>query len=803
MDIRHTNGAIVWHDGGPSVSSSSQETLMDRASRTWEFVTTPKFRLFLTYFCSFMCMGLVLAITGPSLLELGEQTHSSMTGVVYIFTARSIGFFLGTLLGGWAVDRWANYGKTILCASNVLLLIFTFFVPITPYLAVLIMLCLVQGTILGVVDNVAQVLLLRLFNGDGGKEGQPYMQALHAAFGIGGFIAPIIISPFLGGKASYVDPMDSQGEGVIDPTAPTNGTDPGIPITTAAGSTTYHWAYWLICILLLPMCLTLGHYSLRDEVKREDIVQGARDMWSWVRRKVQAVVLGARGRGGWGGHHAWATVVEQGQTATAATAPVADGASADAPSRIVRDESELHTIEEPSGSVPLDGMEDEEIVAFDAGDDDGSSSIEMTTVSLDQPTASSVDVEEVAVEHMHDGSASESHIVGAHGMAHDATGRQQFHRVSSSDVDIAPSTSSPSPLHSSPSSTPTSTLSSSSSSSSLSSSPYPSLATATASPAAPPSAFTPHIVDVLPDDGVGSSELIDDERLKWRLVLLLGCFLFLYVGCESGVASFIYSYGIKQVQMEPSHAAYLTALFWFSFALGRLIGVPLSMRFTSTQLIFADLLGCILSLLTIMIAHDSAPVLWVGSMTYGLSVASIYPSAINYAESRFSVTGRVLSVLVVSASLGEALLPLLMGLSFTSPTGPLGMVLIAMAVAVGAAVIFGIIVAFVAPTHDRVIKTSKSHNGHSHRKKSHKTPRRKKRPSHDRHSTTPVADTTLYSPAHTTNDVHSNRLDHAVADPADSPSLDPTINGNGMQQSTIHEQAAQMHPDSMADEMEL
>ena len=50
-------------------------------------------------------MGMVISLLGPSLLELGEQTNSPLSSLVYIFSARSIGFFLGTLLGGHLIDK--------------------------------------------------------------------------------------------------------------------------------------------------------------------------------------------------------------------------------------------------------------------------------------------------------------------------------------------------------------------------------------------------------------------------------------------------------------------------------------------------------------------------------------------------------------------------------------------------------------------------------------------------------------------------------------------------------------------------
>lgn len=66
-------------------------SVKDRAMRLCRFVTTSEFLFFSTLFSSFLSMGLVLAVIGPSLLELGAQTGASMAGLVYIFSARSTG----------------------------------------------------------------------------------------------------------------------------------------------------------------------------------------------------------------------------------------------------------------------------------------------------------------------------------------------------------------------------------------------------------------------------------------------------------------------------------------------------------------------------------------------------------------------------------------------------------------------------------------------------------------------------------------------------------------------------------------
>lgn len=167
-------------DGGGAVDEAYDDvgsvSCLDRLHGLVAFVSTERFLKFLSLFSSFLCMGLTLAVIGPSLLELGMQTGASLTGLVYIFSGRSLGFFSGTILGGDFVDRWKAHGFTILFLSLSSNVLFTFFVPLIPWLGVLILVCFLQGTALGVVDNLSQVLLIRLMDdGQGGKQVQPYV----------------------------------------------------------------------------------------------------------------------------------------------------------------------------------------------------------------------------------------------------------------------------------------------------------------------------------------------------------------------------------------------------------------------------------------------------------------------------------------------------------------------------------------------------------------------------------------------------------------------------------------------------
>lgn len=580
------------------------------------------------------------------------------------------GFFLGTIVGGDLVDRFKLHGKSMLFASLSSALLLTFLVPLVPLLPLLLIICLSQGIVLGIVDNVAQVLLIRLMeDSTQPSKVQPYMQALHAAFGVGGLLAPLIMAPFLGSEEPLIDPTIGLdiGGGSGAPAAGANSTASGTApvVRTASGSTSYHYGYFIVCLLMLPVCVALARYMLRDEISWAEMKAFARSRWA-------ALLQWARGRRGFGGR--WSSVgggeadgdvdgggggdgvyadeqLDNPSTAfgSAASRSPSSATAADAASLAVEVEMTATALRDESTLLSLDGSDE---VGPQASEDADAVFRPPSATSESSPaSAGRRDSQSLLAVSIAPPMAAPLHVLGAHTTVHvQSNGNGNGPSASPSEGGLV----APSPL------------------SSVDLSPSPA------------------------SGGVGTSEPGQTDWKMWRLVGLISLFLFLYVGCETGFASYIFSYGVRMVGMDPTHAAYLNSAFWLSFAAGRLVGIPVSLRFSATAMIFADLLGCIVSVLAIIIFHDNGTLLWVGTICYGVSVASIYPSAINFAETQFAVTGKVLSALTVSASLGDAVVPLLMGLSFSSPTGPLGLMLIAAGVAVGAAVIFAVIVA-VAP----------------------------------------------------------------------------------------------------------
>ena len=139
------------------------------------------------YYLAFILLGLTSGAEGPTLLKLGEHTSSAISQISLIFFFGSLGYLLGSLLGGRIYDRVP--GHRFMAGILVLLGILIAFVPVATSLWALLMIVLVLGFAKGALDVGCNTLLLWVHNETVG----PFMNGLHAFFGLGAFIAPLIV----------------------------------------------------------------------------------------------------------------------------------------------------------------------------------------------------------------------------------------------------------------------------------------------------------------------------------------------------------------------------------------------------------------------------------------------------------------------------------------------------------------------------------------------------------------------------------------------------------------------------------
>jgi fucose permease len=145
------------------------------------------------------------------------------------------------------------------------------------------------------------------------------------------------------------------------------------------------------------------------------------------------------------------------------------------------------------------------------------------------------------------------------------------------------------------------------------------------------------------------------------LVGLFGFFLFIYVGIETSVGGWYYTYLMALKLEHPLSAAYLNSGFWIAVTAGRLLVIPLAKRLSPTPILAGNLLLCLVSVAIIGIAGRSIFLLWTGTFGLGLSLASIMPMTLLLGERSMHISGRITGSLLAAASLGGMLHPWLVG----------------------------------------------------------------------------------------------------------------------------------------------
>lgn len=153
------------------------------------------------------------------------------------------------------------------------------------------------------------------------------------------------------------------------------------------------------------------------------------------------------------------------------------------------------------------------------------------------------------------------------------------------------------------------------------------------------------------------------------LVLLFLLFFLAFVGAEGSYGGWIYSYAIATGIAAPATAAYMTSAYWGALTLSRLASIFLSMRFRPRTLIIVDLIGGVVALSLAVAGGGSAALIWVATILFGASVATLFPLTMSFAGEVVTVTGQFTSLMFVGASLGGMLLPWLIGQFFES-AGP-------------------------------------------------------------------------------------------------------------------------------------
>ena len=156
-----------------------------------------------------------------------------------------------------------------------------------------------------------------------------------------------------------------------------------------------------------------------------------------------------------------------------------------------------------------------------------------------------------------------------------------------------------------------------------------------------------------------SSTLTPKER---KIILLLTLFLMVYLGGEVSFGSWITTFAQSQLPIKEINKSYtLASVFWGFMIIGRLLATFISTRLRSSKLLSFDMVGILFSLMVIVLSSGNWSILVIGTSLLGITMASVFASVFTYAEELMPVTGKLSSMLMMGASIGAIVFPMLLG----------------------------------------------------------------------------------------------------------------------------------------------
>ena len=182
------------------------------------------------YFLAILILGFIGLVKSATLPDLAQRADVNISQITYVLTLGSIGFMIGTVLGGRFYDRFP--GHKLLAGAMLLAALMMGIVPFLNSLWLMLVIFFILGIAHGLIEVGGNTLILWVH----GKNSGPYMSALHFFFGIGALLSPLLVGIV----------VQQTGE--------------------------FDWSYWLIMLIIIPTALfftLIPSPTIREEPEKK------------------------------------------------------------------------------------------------------------------------------------------------------------------------------------------------------------------------------------------------------------------------------------------------------------------------------------------------------------------------------------------------------------------------------------------------------------------------------------------------------------------------------------------------------
>uniref|UniRef100_A0A3B3BDE7 Major facilitator superfamily domain-containing protein 4A n=1 Tax=Oryzias melastigma TaxID=30732 RepID=A0A3B3BDE7_ORYME len=221
----------------------------------------------LTYWSLFFSFGLCIAFLGPTILDLQSQTNSTLSQITWVFFAQQFCLLIGSSIGGVFRKTLLSALAALFISALIISVIFAI-IPLCHNVLVLAIALAVSGLAMGVIDTIANIQLVTIYQ----KDSAVFLQALHFFIGFGALVSPLIADPFLsesgfgnhtGNGTEIMHHFRSmlRNSPIVDHNI--NQTD---HLHEENKESTVHYAFWIMAIINLPVPIAVLFLMYREQL---------------------------------------------------------------------------------------------------------------------------------------------------------------------------------------------------------------------------------------------------------------------------------------------------------------------------------------------------------------------------------------------------------------------------------------------------------------------------------------------------------------------------------------------------------
>uniref|UniRef100_A0AAY4BZX1 Uncharacterized protein n=1 Tax=Denticeps clupeoides TaxID=299321 RepID=A0AAY4BZX1_9TELE len=221
----------------------------------------------LTCWSVFFSFGLCIAFLGPTILDLRCQTQSTLQEITWVFFSQQLFLFLGSSVGG-VFSKTLLSSLSALTVSTLLISIVFAIIPLCQRVLGLAIAMAVAGLAMGIIDTIANLQLVRLYQ----KDSTVFLQVLHFFVGLGALLSPLIADPFLSdtncilpnGTVSNSTTFDHLRHKLVP--VPVHNTSQYPLYTEGQVVTNVSYAFWIMAFINLPVPLAVFALMYRERL---------------------------------------------------------------------------------------------------------------------------------------------------------------------------------------------------------------------------------------------------------------------------------------------------------------------------------------------------------------------------------------------------------------------------------------------------------------------------------------------------------------------------------------------------------